>query len=136
MRADKNSSRRRWKLQQDEHGNQARLRLNYPSWSRPRSHWSATGPRNQQLNHTPQTHNQKQSSLLSVSHRSDRWLLSVRPMAPVRLVDSVGQASGKQKMHNNVPVANRRCTKTTTKNTIGKEGNPSQNLANQLRTSQ
>jgi hypothetical protein len=26
----------------------SRLRLNYPSWPRPRNHWSATGPRNQQ----------------------------------------------------------------------------------------
>jgi hypothetical protein len=61
-------------------------------------------------------------------------------MAPVRLLDSVGQDSGKQKMHNNVPGglsdSSRPGTKTTTKNTIGKEGNPSQNLANQLRTSQ
>jgi hypothetical protein len=26
----------------------SRLRLNYPSWPRPRSHWSAIGPRKQQ----------------------------------------------------------------------------------------
>jgi hypothetical protein len=38
----------------DDHSNKmntaskTRLWLNYPSWPRPRSHWSATGPRNQQ----------------------------------------------------------------------------------------
>ena len=83
-----------------------RLRLNYPGWSRLRSHWSATGPRNQQLNQpnqTPQTHSGKLSSLLSVPHWSDRWLLPVRPMAPVRPVDSAGQAGGEQQMHSKVP---------------------------------
>jgi hypothetical protein len=47
MGADKNSSRRRWKLQQDEHGLQHTSPTHYPSWPSPRSHWSATGPRNQ-----------------------------------------------------------------------------------------
>jgi hypothetical protein len=32
MRADKNSSRRRWKLQQDEHGLQHTSPTHYPSW--------------------------------------------------------------------------------------------------------
>jgi hypothetical protein len=41
-------------LEWDENSNKTNkaskscLRLNYPSWSRPRSHWSATDPRNQQ----------------------------------------------------------------------------------------
>jgi hypothetical protein len=47
MGADKNSSRRKWKLQQDEHGFQHMSPTHYPSWPSPRSHWSATGPRNQ-----------------------------------------------------------------------------------------
>jgi hypothetical protein len=126
--ADKNSSRRRWKLQQDEHGNQARLRLNYPRWSRPRSHWSATGPKNQQLNQTPQTHSGKLSSLLSVSHRSDRWLLRVRPLAPVRSMASASQVGVKQQMHNNVPGSlsdsSMPWNKKHHQNTTCKEGNP------------
>jgi hypothetical protein len=47
MGADKNSSRWRSKLQQDERGFQHTSPTHYPSWSSPRSHWSATGPRNQ-----------------------------------------------------------------------------------------
>jgi hypothetical protein len=47
MGADKNSSRRRWKLLQDEHGFQHTSPTQHPSWPSPRSHWSATGPRNQ-----------------------------------------------------------------------------------------
>jgi hypothetical protein len=41
-------------LEGDENSNKTKttskthLRLNYPSWSRSRNHWSATGPRNQQ----------------------------------------------------------------------------------------
>jgi hypothetical protein len=49
MGADKNSSRRRWKLLQDEHGFQHMSLTHYPSWPSPRSHWSATGPRNQHI---------------------------------------------------------------------------------------
>jgi hypothetical protein len=40
MGADKNSSRRRWKLQQDEHGFQHTSPTHYPNWPSPRSHWS------------------------------------------------------------------------------------------------
>jgi hypothetical protein len=47
MGADKNSSRRRWKLLQDEHEFQHTSPTHYPRWPSPRSHWSATGPRNQ-----------------------------------------------------------------------------------------
>jgi hypothetical protein len=48
MGADKNSSQRRWRLQQDEHNFQHTSPTYYPSWPRPRNHWNATGPRNQQ----------------------------------------------------------------------------------------
>jgi hypothetical protein len=47
MGADKNSSRMRWKLLQDEHNFQHTSPTHYPSWPSPRSYWSATGPRNQ-----------------------------------------------------------------------------------------
>jgi hypothetical protein len=56
MRADKNSSRRRLKLQQDEHArsdpqNQT-LRTSTFRLPKPRSHWSATGPRNKHYQQT------------------------------------------------------------------------------------
>jgi hypothetical protein len=57
MGADKNSSRWRSKLQQDERGFQHTSPTHYPSWPSPRSHWSATGPRNQ---HTQPTDSRTQ----------------------------------------------------------------------------
>jgi hypothetical protein len=59
------------------------------SRQQPRSNWSATDPRNQQLNQpnqTPQTHNGKLHGLLSVPHQSDRWHWSDRWTLPVRSV--------------------------------------------------
>jgi hypothetical protein len=53
MGADKNSSRRRSTLQQDEHGFQHTSPTHYQGWSSPRSHWSATGPRNQHATFRP-----------------------------------------------------------------------------------
>jgi hypothetical protein len=61
MGADKNSSRRRLKLQQDELARSApqnhTIRTSTFRLPKPRSHWSATGPRNKrylqsQLLHT------------------------------------------------------------------------------------
>jgi hypothetical protein len=83
MGADKNSSRRRCRLQQDEHGFQHTSPTYYPSWPSPRSHWSATGPRNQLP--TSQTRErsgtQTRASLTYTGqdgehHRSDRSLLA------------------------------------------------------------
>jgi hypothetical protein len=75
-----------------------------------------------------------------VPHQSDRWHLSIRPMALVRSVDSTGQAGGNQQMHNEVPGSlsdsSRPWKKTTTKEQPAKKENPSQNLARQLQTSQ
>jgi hypothetical protein len=62
MAADKNSSRRRWKLQQDEHGFQHTSPSHYPSWPSPRSHWSATRPRNQHTTFRPQNAAEHQTS--------------------------------------------------------------------------
>jgi hypothetical protein len=50
------------------------LRLNYPNWSRPRSHWSATGPRNQHTPYRTKTHEHTQRNLhglLPKQHLSD-----------------------------------------------------------------
>jgi hypothetical protein len=75
-----------------------RHRLNYPSWPRPRSHWSATDPRNQQTTfwaknsptrtaetctaccvcYTGQTDGLRRSDRW---HRPDRWTEPVRPVA-------------------------------------------------------
>jgi hypothetical protein len=83
-----------------------RLRLNYPSWSRPRSHWSATDPRNQQASSEPKltnTHSENLHGLLPVLHRSDRWPAPVRPGTPVRPVDRAGQGGGYSSRTTNVP---------------------------------
>jgi hypothetical protein len=73
MRADKNSSPRRWRLQQDEHGFQHTSPTHYPSWPSPHIHWSATGPRNQQTSFRAKTHQQW--------YRSDRWTEPIMPVA-------------------------------------------------------
>jgi hypothetical protein len=82
MGADKNASRRRWKLQQDEHGFQHTSPTHYPSWPGPRSHWSATRPRNQHTTFRPKNaaEHQTSSPLTNTGqtgehHQSDRSLL-------------------------------------------------------------
>jgi hypothetical protein len=79
MGADKNSSRRRWKLQQDEHVFQHTSPTHYPSWPSPRSHWSATRPRNQHTTFRPENAAERQTSSPLTNngqtgehHRSDR----------------------------------------------------------------
>jgi hypothetical protein len=80
MGADKNSSRRRWRIQHDEHGFQHTSLTHYPSWPRPRSHWSATDPRNQLPNSQTRERSRTQTSNLTDLHRSDRWAPPVRPI--------------------------------------------------------
>jgi hypothetical protein len=53
------------------------LRLKYPSWSRPRCHWSATDPRNQQTTFRAKTHQRAQSKLARLA----ACATPVRPMA-------------------------------------------------------
>jgi hypothetical protein len=61
-----------------------RLRLNYPSWSRSRSHWVllilGTNKQLSEPKHT-NTHSGNLHSLLPVLHRSDWWEEPVRPVA-------------------------------------------------------
>jgi hypothetical protein len=80
MGADKNSSRRRWRLQQDEHNFQHTSPTHYPSWPRPRSHCSATGPRNQQPTSQTRERSRTRTSSLTDLHRSGRWAPPVRPV--------------------------------------------------------
>jgi hypothetical protein len=78
------------------------LRLNYPSWSRPRSHWSATDPRNQQTTFRAKTHQHTTKTCTACClcytcqtdglHRSDRW------PAPTRPVDSPVATAAAQQM--------------------------------------
>jgi hypothetical protein len=82
MGADKKFSRRRGRLQQDEHGFQHTSPTHYPNWPSPRSHWSATEPRNQ----LPTSQTRERSGTTTSSpltntgqtgehHRSDQSLL-------------------------------------------------------------
>jgi hypothetical protein len=77
MGADKNSSRRRWRLQQDKHDFQHTSPTHYPSWPSPRSHWSATRPRNQQTTFRAKTHQHAQRKLARLA----ACATPVRPMA-------------------------------------------------------
>jgi hypothetical protein len=81
MGVDKISSRRRWRLQQDEHGFQNTSPTQYPSWPSARSHWSATGPRNQQTTFRAKTHQHAQRKLARLAACA----------APVRLMACAGQ---------------------------------------------
>jgi hypothetical protein len=84
MGADKNSSRMRWGLQQDEHVFQHMSPTHYPSWPSPRSHRSATGPRSQQTTFRAKTHQHAQRKL--------SWLAACA--APVRPMACAGQTDG------------------------------------------
>jgi hypothetical protein len=82
MGANKNSSRRRWRLQQDEYDFQHTSPTHYPNWPSPRSHWSATEPRKQHTTFRPENvaEHQTLSPLTNTGqtgehHRSDRSLL-------------------------------------------------------------
>jgi hypothetical protein len=61
------------------------LRLNYPSWSRPHSHWSATDPRNQQTTFRDKTHQHAQRKLARLAACA----------TPVRLMACAGQTGGR-----------------------------------------
>jgi hypothetical protein len=72
--------------------------------------------------------------LLPVLHRSDRW------PAPVRPVDSAGEAGGYSSRTTSVPVSlndfSRPWNKNTPKTQPARKENPTQNLTNQLQTDQ
>jgi hypothetical protein len=67
-----------------------RLRLNYPSWSRPRSHWSATDPRNQQTTFRAKTHKHTQRKLARLA----ACATPVRPVACADQTGDTGQTGG------------------------------------------
>jgi hypothetical protein len=141
MGGNKNSSRRRWKLQQDEHGFQHTSPTHYSSWL---AH-AATGvlldlgtnKQPSEPKHT-KTHSGNLHGLLPVLHRSERWSALVRPVTPVRPVDSADQAGGYSSRTTNVPESlsnfSRPWNKNTPKTQSAQKENSTQNLTNQLQT--
>jgi hypothetical protein len=70
-----------------------RLQLNYPSWSRPRSQWSATDPRSQQTIFRAKTHQHTQRKLARLA----ACATPVRPMACAGQTDDTGQTNGQSR---------------------------------------
>jgi hypothetical protein len=142
MGSDKNSSQRRWRLQQDEHGFQHTSPTHYPSWPSP----IATGvPLDLGTNTQPSErkhtnmHSGNLHGLLPVLHRSDRWPAPVRPVTRVRPVDSAGQTGGYSSCTTSVPESlndfSGPWNKTTPKTQPARE-NPTQNLTKLPQTDQ
>jgi hypothetical protein len=93
MGPDKNSSRMRWKLQQDEHGFHHTSPNHYPSRPSSRSHWSATGPRNQQTTSRAKTHQHAQRKLARLA----ACVTLVRPIAGAGQTGDTGQTGGQSR---------------------------------------
>jgi hypothetical protein len=74
------------------HDNQARLRLNYPSWSGPRSHWSAIDPRNQHTTFRTKTHQHAQRK----TEQHAVCATPVRPIASASQTGDTGQTGGQR----------------------------------------
>jgi hypothetical protein len=70
-----------------------RLRLNYPSWSRPRSHWSATDPRNQQTTFRAKTQQYSQRKLAQLT----ACATLIRPMACAGQTGDTSQTGGQSR---------------------------------------
>jgi hypothetical protein len=86
------------------------------------------------------THSGNLHGLLPVLHRSDRWPVPVRPVTPVRSVDSAGQAGGHNSRTTSVPKSlsyfSRPWNKNTPKTQPARKENPTQNLTKQHQTDQ
>jgi hypothetical protein len=70
-----------------------RLQLNYPSWSRPCSHWSATDPKNQQTTFRTKTHQHAQRKLARLA----ACATPIRPIASVGQTGDAGQTGGQSR---------------------------------------
>jgi hypothetical protein len=110
MGADKNSSWRRWRLQQDEHSFQHTSPTHYPSWSSPRSHWSVLDLGTNSQHHILEnaTEHKTRASLTYTSqadehHQSDQSLLvktgdfQRTALTQVRPVNHTGRTNPSQK---------------------------------------
>jgi hypothetical protein len=71
----------------------AGITAHYPSWPSPRSHGSATGPRNQQTTFRAKTHQHAQRKLARLA----ACAASVRPMACVGQTGDTGQTGGQSR---------------------------------------
>jgi hypothetical protein len=84
------------------------------------------------------THSGNFHGLLPVPHQSDRWPALVRPVTPVRPVDSSGQAGGYSSRTTSVPEIlsdfSRPWNKTTPKTQCARRENRTQDLTKQLQT--
>jgi hypothetical protein len=124
MGADKNSSRRRWRLQQDEPDFQHTSPTHYPSWPSPRSHGSATRPRNQRTTFRAKTHQHAQRKLAQLA----ACAAPVRPMACAGQTGGQGQVGGYSSRTTSVPDSlsdfSRPWNKNSPKNTTCTEGKP------------
>jgi hypothetical protein len=116
-----------------------RLRLNYPSWLRPRSHWRATDPRNQQATFRAKTHQHAQRKLARLAACATpvrRWPAPVRPVTPVRSVDRAGLADGYSSRTTNAPETlsdfSRPWNKDTPKTQPVRKKNPTRSKAKHL----
>jgi hypothetical protein len=137
MGADKNSSQRRWGLQQDEHSFQHTSPTHYPSWPSPRIHWSAIGPRNQQTTLRAKTHQHAQRKLARLAAcaapvrpmacTSQTWTESVRPVAT---------AAAQQVFQRASVTFLGTGTKTPPKHNLQRREKPTQSLAKQLQKEQ
>jgi hypothetical protein len=143
MRADKSSSQRRWRLQQDEHGFQHTSPTHYPSWPSKRSHWSATGPRNQQTTFRAKIHQHAQRKLA----RLTACAAPVRPMACAGQTGDTGQTGRQSRSGRWLQQPHKKCpeslsdslgpgTKTFPKTQPARKENPTQSLSKQLQTDQ
>jgi hypothetical protein len=137
MGVDKNSSRRRWRLQQDEHNFQHTSPTHYPSWPSPHSHWSATGLRNQQTTFRAKTHQHAQRKLTRLA----ACAAPVRPMACAGQTGWQGRSGWwLQQPHNSVPESlsdfSRLWNKNTPKTQLARKENSTQSFAKQLQTDQ
>jgi hypothetical protein len=134
MGADKNSSRRRWRLQQDEHGFQQTSLTHYPSCPSPEVLLDLGTNKQPSEPKLTNTHNGNLHGLLPVLHRSDRWPALVRP------VDRASQAGVYNSRTTSVPERlsdfSRPWNKNTPKTQAARKENPTQSLAKQPQTDQ
>jgi hypothetical protein len=119
------------------------LRLNYPTWSRPHSYWSATDPRDQQTTFRVKTHQH--------THQKLAWLaVCATPVGLMAYASETGdtsQTGGQSRLGQscssrttNVPESlsdfSRPWNKDIPKTQPARKKNPTQNLAKELQTDQ
>jgi hypothetical protein len=106
------------------------LRLNYSSWPRPRSHWSATSTRNQHTAFRTKTHEHTQRKLARLAACA----------TPVRPVDRAGQTGGYSSRTTNILKSlsdfSRPWNRNTPKTQPTRKKNPSQSQEKQHQTGQ